>query len=1091
MTISEARSWGMGTRTALPAGRGSSLVGSIATFRALAILAVLAVPGRAAAQTPEREVDTSRGPSSELYIRKRPPAPEAPVLSPELKTLLASTEKKRDDKRLEAIGLLRAFLDSKPTGESRAEGTFKLAELLWEESRRLYLIRMDEFTRALEKCAQKQNSCEQPREPRIDLAEAETLYLDLHDHHPSFRRMDLVTYLIGFAEKEAQHEDAALVRFKEVIERFPGSPLYGDAWMMVGEHFFGSADWAKAMEAYKHIPDSAATSDLATFKIAWCEWKLGNSIQAAKDFKRVLDKAVAAERTGTVAQRRRSASLRDEALQYMVVVFTEDRSITPKEVFDFLVSIDGEQYSRDVMVKVAESYAAQNEWERSNSAYRFLIKMDPESIKAADHQRSIIANWNSALDVERAQEEITTLLANYGPRSEWAKAQRNREALARSLDTTEDLVRVTATNVHAEAQRREKALKRPEQKQCVTRPELPAEVISLYTRASNAYEGYLIAFGPNKDAPGKTEKATDRTADKVTEIRYYRADILCFKLGKVETAGDEYLAVGKTAPVGKYHKDALFNAMNAFELARPKDTAGRHQLYPVDKKFGEAIDLYATLFPADKTLVGVIFKNGQMFYDYNDFDEAIKRFGVIVTKYPDDENAGPAGDRILSALNKAADYENIESWARKLKKAKSFAAKDQQDRLDRLIVEAIQKSGDKYADAGKYVEAAGFYMRVPKETGDGKLAAQALTNAGVMYEKAKQPEKAADIYLDLAEKYGDKSPEIAEKAAFSAGQVYERVIYYDRAAKAYELVWNRFRTGTKAADALYNAALLRQALGQNKEAIAHYSEYTKKFKERKDAPDVAFNIGVVYERSGDDGPAYAAFTEYARVYRSTGKRIVEAHTRAGRTSFRLGQLRRAKDDFVAAQKIWKTATGKDKKDGTTWAAEARYYEGELVFREYEKISLDVKPKLLEKTLKAKGKMLADAEKVYTSVIDYQDLKWATAALFRVGQVYDGFAEALATAASKPPASLTPDQVQAYQDGINAYVVEIQDKAVALYTAGYQKAIQMQVYDEYTAKIREALGRIAADKFPPEKESRTRERISDRPPNPEIIQEVAR
>ena len=67
------------------------------------------------------------------------------------------------------------------------------------------------------------------------------------------------------------------------------------------------------------------------------------------------------------------------------------------------------------------------------------------------------------------------------------------------------------------------------------------------------------------------------------------------------------------------------------------------------------------------------------------------------------------------------------------------------------------------------------------------------------------------------------------------------------------------------------------------------------------------------------------------------------------------------------------------------------------------------------------------------MIDYQDLKWATAALFRVGQVYD----------------------------------------------------------EYTAKIREALGRIAADKFPPEKESRLRERVADRPPTPELITEVAR
>src|SRR6185369_8199562 len=182
------------------------------------------------------------------------------------------------------------------------------------------------------------------------------------------------------------------------------------SWMMVGEHFFASAAWPKAMEAYKHIPDEAATSDLATFKIAWCEWKLGNTIEAAKDFKRVLDKAVAADKSGTAAQRRRSASLRDEALEYLVVVFTEDKSISAKEVFDFLASIGGEQYSRDVLIKVAESYGGQAEWERSNEAYRFLIKMDPESIKAADYQRDIIANWNSALDVDHAQEEITVLL---------------------------------------------------------------------------------------------------------------------------------------------------------------------------------------------------------------------------------------------------------------------------------------------------------------------------------------------------------------------------------------------------------------------------------------------------------------------------------------------------------------------------------------------------------------------------------------------------------------------------------------------------------------------------------------------------------
>jgi cellulose synthase operon protein C len=281
--------------------------------------------------------------------------------------------------------------------------------------------------------------------------------------------------------------------------------------------------------------------------------------------------------------------------------------------------------------------------------------------------------------------------------------------------------------------------------------------------------------------------------------------------------------------------------------------------------------------------------------------------------------------------------------------------------------------------------------------------------------------------------------------------------------------------------------VLRAALGQNDNAIAHYQEYAKKFKTRPNAVDVAFNIGVVYEDAGDDGRAHQAYLDYEREYRSTNKYIIEAHTRAGRTAFRLGKYKVAADEFATAQKMFKGTNGKDKAEGKPWAAEARYYEGELVFRDYEKVTLDVKPAQLEAALKQKAKLLSAAEKTYLSVVDYQDLKWATAALYRVAQVYEGFADELTKAANKPPGGLSPDQIQAYQDAVNGYVVQIQDKSVELYAAGYQKAIQMQVYDEYTAKIREALGRLASDKFPPEKEARSKERIRDRAPNPTTVE----
>src|SRR5690606_14209945 len=147
---------------------------------------------------------------------------------------------------------------------------------------------------------------------------------------------------------------------------------------------------------------------------------------------------------------------------------------------------------------------------------------------------------------------------------------------------------------------------------------------------------------------------------------------------------------------------------------------------------------------------GIIFENGQLAYDRGQYDEAVKRFGVIVTRYPDDPNAGAAGDRILSALTRAEDFGNVEKWARKLKGARSFAAPAEQARLDRLIVESIGHAGDKLGAAGDHPGAAKTYLRVAKEFPTHPLAAQATFNAAGMVDKAKQADHAAATFLVVA-----------------------------------------------------------------------------------------------------------------------------------------------------------------------------------------------------------------------------------------------------------------------------------------------------------------------------------------------------
>jgi TolA-binding protein len=1036
--------------------------------RALIALMAIAAPATSRAQKApapmEVQVEVDKSAAADLYVRRRPLAPESPRLPRILQEELVQVEGQADAKRDEAIRLLRQFLAARPTGLGRAEGLFKLAELLWEDARRKYIARMDVHERRIEACRQRRSSCARvPREPELHLAESEKLYRAILDDHPDYPRRDLVLYLVGFAAREDGRTEEALGYFQKVIADHPRSPLYGDAWMMIGENQFALTHWQEARAAYARVLErpTASAYDLALFKSAWCDWKLGEMDRAARRFKLVLDLAAEAERTGSERERRRRSQLRDEALEYLVVVFSEDESIAPKDVYDFLASIGGERYSEAVLVRLANLFFDQAAYERSIATHRFLIEVDPLRLAAARHQRRIVDARLAALDGGHALAELKVLAESYGPDSQWARANQATHAaeVTRTVDSIEALTRQIAKGFHAEAQQREKARNRPD--------------AALYQRAADTYAYYLGRFGRHRRA---------------IEVRFLRAEILFFKLGKFEEAGDEYLAVGKTRPAGKYHKDALYKAMNAYKKARPEgaSTAGRRELLPVDRKFAEAIDLYATLFPADKDIVNVIYENGELFYRYGDYDEAIKRFGLIVTRYPDDPNAGAAGDRILDGLNKAEDYENIETWARRLKKARAFQSREQQARLDRLIVESILKSGEKYG-ATDPAKAAQFYLRVPKEFPGHPLAAKALFNAGAMLEKARKPEEAAQTYLVLTDRY--RQSEMAERAAWTAARVFESVAHFDRAAEAYELVAVRYPNGPHGADARFNAGLLRQALAQPKQAIDHYQVYARRYrKTKRDAEEVAFRVAVVREEQGDDRAAEAAFGDYLREY-PRGGHALEALMRAGRCAYRQRQYGRAERRFADVVSRWKRASAGERRAQVGAAAEARYYEGELLYRKYDRISLDVRPRLLGRTLKQKMKLLDQASVIYLDVVEYRDPQWATAALYRIGAVMEAFARSLREAPA--PAGLSAAEKKLYREQLDNEVITIEERAIELYTVGYQKALALKVYNEFTRKLREALGRMAASRYPPNKEAREGVRLGEQVPAPALVKEVVR
>jgi len=1058
-TTADASQAEEGLRPPMPRARGPRRVGMIALALQLALGGATAWAAQAdAVQASSKATAKNATEGDDATDDSKPER----TLPPAIDAAIAEKEKEVVAARKEGIRLLEDFLRSSPKSRETAEALYKLAELYWEDSKAGYLEKMSRYQGAVTACHKDRGTCPQvpKRPPRLDLSQAQSVYDRLIREYPRFRKIDTVIYLYGFSLRDQGRIGESVKYFQMILERFPKSRFVADAWMAVAEHrFYELQNYKTALAAYEKVLEypKSALYDLALFKTAWCYWKLGDTSKSALRFKDVLD--LAKQKAGkTGNEQKRAEELQGQALEYLVELFTEDDTKSAQDAFEFLAQIGGKEYSQKILRRLAETVFDQTRYERAAEAYRLLISLDPNGVDAPDHQKRVVECQQLLGDPAGAVAEMRKLATNYGPHSPWAAANKDRpKAIEHARQIAEEQIRTLAKTLHAEAQANEKQNKVVDKER--------------YLRAAEAYGFYLSNFSDATDS---------------IELRYLRADILYFKLGRLAEAGDEYIAVGRSKPPGQYHKDALLQAMTSFEKLR-KPTGTKREITESDRKFAEAADLYATLFPKDKEIVTVIFKNGQFFFDYGDYDEAVKRFGLIVEGHPDDPNAGPAGDRILESLSKAKDYENIEQWARRLKKTKAFAERSEQDRLDRMIVVAVMKSGEKYAAEGKAEKAAEFFMRVPREYPKDPKAAQALHNAATIFERGKRPEQAVAAYRELA----DKFPQAAEApdSLFTAARIEEGVASYDRAVVLYEQVHTRYPQSKHAAEALRNAGVLRQTLGENEKAIAHFAEYARKYKDHADAKDLAYQVAIVREKQQDWKGAAQSFEEYVRTHPGD-PRAVEALARAGDAHLKAGSDSKAKD---ALSRALTTANARGKKtadaDTRYYAAQARYLQGELVFRDYERLKIAGKPKQLAKVLDEKAKLLEAAKQIYLDVVTYQSPEWATAALLRVGQGYEAFAKSMRQA--PVPKDLNAEEQQVYRDELEKLTVVIEDKAIDAYKSGYGKSLELGVYNKHTQDIRRALTRLDEASYPKELESRAGLRAGEPPLHIGKLEEVRR
>ena len=410
-------------------------------------------------------------------------------------------------------------------------------------------------------------------------------------------------------------------------------------------------------------------------------------------------------------------------------------------------------------------------------------------------------------------------------------------------------------------------------------------------------------------------------------------------------------------PKGEFTKDALYNAIGAFERVREKEEVrcGDKANTPCsetdnDKKFSEAIELYASYYPNDPELPELLFRQGKLYYERRIYDPAVRMFGQLLEKFPNSPFAADAGELVLDSFNRAADYQNIELWARKPKTAPAFKSPQAQARLNGLILGAVFQIGEQLAGKGEHEKAADAYVRAAKEFPNDPRAPKALYNAGLELSRAGQLARADEAYTSCVAKY--PGSEEGALSAWNGAQMYESI-----ASSATP------RASTKRMRSAFPKAPRRPTRATTPCCCGFPRANTKR-PSRTDAAspsasprtasvdDVYFLIGRAHEAQRSHGER----SHLSRVSTAHAERRIGAsrpYTRLGQVFLEAGDRKSADGAFSDA--VQEARRNKAKlAQGRYYAAEARYLQGDEALRDFEAVRDQGRPQGPERAPEDEG-----------------------------------------------------------------------------------------------------------------------------------------
>lgn len=1016
----------------------------------------------------ERQADSQK-------VLKTRYAEKRQILNDSYEKRIQEVEEKQRIERLAAIEKFEAFVKRYPRDDRYTpDAMFRLGELYFEQSYENYFQSRQAFDKAMEGFSAGPGKSE-PVEPVFHYEPTIAMLQRLITEFPKYRLTDGAYYLLGYCLGEQGEEGRAVDSYQELVRKFPESKFAAEVWTRIGEYYFSENELDRALAAYSKVLGHADSPfyDKAMYKLAWTHYRLADPERAPEEFQKAVDTFVELlefnEKT-KASGNERGQDLRDESIQYIAISYADEQWGSLDKLLAYLAAKPNRPYERDLLIALGDVYFDQTRFVDATRAYRVVQERFSDSPDAPRVQEKLIIAFERERNFDEAAVARDELTSRFSKGGAWYEKNRdNPEALKAADDLTTKSLYSAALFHHRQAQIHKEAKK----------IDLATQE---YRKAAEAYGVYLNRFPHDR---------------QLYELTYYYAECLYYSLNFLDAA-KRYENVRDSNADNRFLEEAAFSSVLSYENAvkqlesrgelavakvrpstdRANEPIQAKEIPAIKLQIIEASDRYAAVAPNSEKVPKILYKASEIYYAYDHFEEARKRFESLLLAHPQHETAEYAANLIIESYLAEKNFAEVEKFTRLLlERPATPGRREFKGELVKFKSGAMFKIAEDLDARGEHEQAAVEYLKLIEENPDNQFADVALNNAAVALEKVKRFDSASKLYERLARQYPKSA--MADNAIFRVGLNAERFFDFDRAIAAYLKLVEQYPKSEKRPDAIYNAAYSLENTQSYEKAAEQYGRYCKLYPSRPDAPDVCFRAGVVFEKMEKPKLVISTYQAFVQRYRSRSEhsdRLVEAHLKMAQAYQKLGKEKEADRSYLAAVAEFRR-TGQQTKSAP-YAAQAQFETVEQKFDAFKRIKFVGTSKAQIAALKTKAAALKSVEDGYKDILKFKQIDWTLAALFRIGQLYQSFAESLVNAECPPDVKKTAKRAgftvaevcDEYRISLEEKATNAEDKAVAAYETTIGKARELQVANVWTKQTLLALNKLRRKQWPLQKDA---------------------